>query len=142
MKSSIKDIIKLEVNYSNMIENDDINNDGIAVRAKNNVEISEDKTIAIIDFDFILKSVKANIWEENKDKEELFKKNEDETIIGKLKVKYKVITELNIIDETKLRFTLLEIVEPYFRKEVETLLSNMKLPNYVLPYRFWENEDK
>ncbi|OIS42595.1 hypothetical protein, partial [Staphylococcus warneri] len=100
------------------------------------------KTIAIIDFDFILKSVKANIWEENKDKEELFKKNEDETIIGKLKVKYKVITELNIIDETKLRFTLLEIVEPYFRKEVETLLSNMKLPNYVLPYRFWENEDK
>ena len=137
MKSSIKDIIKLEVNYSNMIENDDINNDGIAVRAKNNVEISEDKTIAIIDFDFILKSVKANIWEENKDKEELFKKNEDETIIGKLKVKYKVITELNIIDETKLRFTLLEIVEPYFRKEVETLLSNMKLPNYVLPYRFW-----
>ncbi|MCG1665070.1 MULTISPECIES: hypothetical protein [Staphylococcus] len=142
MKSSIKDIIKLEVNYSNMIENDDKNNDGIAVRAKNNVEISEDKTIAIIDFDFILKSVKANTWEENKDKEEFFKKTGDETIIGKLKVKYKVISELNIIDDTKLRFTLLEIVEPYFRKEVETLLSNMKLPHYVLPYRFWENEDK
>ncbi|MHA6542697.1 hypothetical protein ACX3UX_07040 [Staphylococcus epidermidis] len=142
MKSSIKDIIKLEVNYSNMIENDDNNNDGIAVRAKNNVEISEDKTIAIIDFDFILKSVKANTWEENKDKEEFFKKTGDETIIGKLKVKYKVISELNIIDDTKLRFTLLEIVEPYFRKEVETLLSNMKLPHYVLPYRFWENEDK
>ncbi|MDM6450303.1 hypothetical protein UM810_05975 [Staphylococcus aureus] len=40
-----------------------------------------------------------------------------------------------------MRDALLEIIEPYFRKEVETLLSNMKLPNFILPYRFWENED-
>lgn len=139
MESSIKDIVKLEVNYLNMIDQDNTDNDGIGVRAENNVEISEDRKIAIIELDFVMKSVKTKLWEENKD--ELFNKD-DKEIIGKLKVKYKVISELNIKDNDELRFKLLEIVEPYFRKEVETLLSNMKLPNYILPFRFWENEHK
>lgn len=144
MNSSIKDIVKLEVNYLNMIDQDNTDNDGIGVRAENNVEISEDREIAIIELDFVMKSVKTKTWEENKweeNKDEFFNIDDNE-IIGKLKVKYKVISELNIEDNDELRFKLLEIVEPYFRKEVETLLSNMKLPNYILPFRFWENEYK
>ncbi|MBB1177115.1 hypothetical protein EGM72_10380 [Staphylococcus epidermidis] len=142
MNESIKDIIKLEVRYLNVFENDDIKNDGIAVRAENNVEISDDRKTAIIEFDFILKSVESRTWKESDNKETFFNKTSEDSIIGELQVKYKVISNLNIDDDNELRFALLEIVEPYFRKEVETLLSNMKLPNYILPYRFWENEDK
>ncbi|MGK0539571.1 hypothetical protein ACP16D_12410 [Staphylococcus haemolyticus] len=142
MNSSIKDIVKLEVNYLNMIDQDNTDNDGIGVRAENNVEISEDREIAIIELDFVMKSVKTKTWEENEENKDEFFNKDDNEIIGKLKVKYKVISELNIEDNDELRFKLLEIVEPYFRKEVETLLSNMKLPNYILPFRFWENEYK
>ncbi|HDL6572154.1 TPA: hypothetical protein PXJ11_002712, partial [Staphylococcus aureus] len=65
----------------------------------------------------------------------------DQNIIGKLRVNYKIICDFSTEREEKMRDALLEIIEPYFRKEVETLLSNMKLPNFILPYRFWENED-
>ncbi|EYO88334.1 hypothetical protein, partial [Staphylococcus aureus] len=137
----IKDIIKLEVNYLNRIDKDNTDNDGIILKANNNVNLPNEDNEAYVEIIFTMRSVESNSWENEKNKKRILDDENDQNIIGKLRVNYKIICDFSTEREEKMRDALLEIIEPYFRKEVETLLSNMKLPNFILPYRFWENED-
>ncbi|UXV29415.1 hypothetical protein [Mammaliicoccus sciuri] len=141
MIKKIKDIIKLEVNYLNRIDEDNTDNDGMILKAINNVKLPNEDNEAYVEIIFTMRSVESNSWENEKNKKRIFDDENDQNIIGKLRVSYKVICDLGREREEEMRIALLEIIEPYFRKEVETLLSNMKLPNFILPYRFWENED-
>lgn len=141
MIKKIKDIIKLEVNYLNRIDKDNTDNDGIILKANNNVNLPNEDNEAYVEIIFTMRSVESNSWENEKNKKRILDDENDQNIIGKLKVNYKIICDFSTEREEKMRDALLEIIEPYFRKEVETLLSNMKLPNFILPYRFWENED-
>ncbi|WP_267841508.1 hypothetical protein [Staphylococcus aureus] len=141
MKKKIKDIIKLEVNYLNRIDKDNTDNDGIILKANNNVNLPNEDNEAYVEIIFTMRSVESNSWENEKNKKRILDDENDQNIIGKLRVNYKIICDFSTEREEKMRDALLEIIEPYFRKEVETLLSNMKLPNFILPYRFWENED-
>ncbi|WP_053005328.1 hypothetical protein [Staphylococcus aureus] len=141
MIKKIKDIIKLEVNYLNRIDKDNTDNDGIILRANNNVNLPNEDNEAYVEIIFTMRSVESNSWENEKNKKRILDDENDQNIIGKLRVNYKIICDFSTEREEKMRDALLEIIEPYFRKEVETLLSNMKLPNFILPYRFWENED-
>ncbi|HIH7673926.1 TPA: hypothetical protein ACYSSV_002580 [Staphylococcus aureus] len=141
MIKKIKDIIKLEVNYLNRIDKDNTDNDGIILKANNNVNIPNEDNEAYVEIIFTMRSVESNSWENEKNKKRILDDENDQNIIGKLRVNYKIICDFSTEREEKMRDALLEIIEPYFRKEVETLLSNMKLPNFILPYRFWENED-
>ncbi|WP_267810024.1 hypothetical protein [Staphylococcus aureus] len=136
-----KDIIKLEVNYLNRIDKDNTDNDGIILKANNNVNLPNEDNEAYVEIIFTMRSVESNSWENEKNKKRILDDENDQNIIGKLRVNYKIICDFSTEREEKMRDALLEIIEPYFRKEVETLLSNMKLPNFILPYRFWENED-
>ncbi|UOH60327.1 hypothetical protein MTX62_10570 [Staphylococcus aureus] len=140
MIKKIKDIIKLEVNYLNRIDKDNTDNDGI-IKANNNVNLPNEDNEAYVEIIFTMRSVESNSWENEKNKKRILDDENDQNIIGKLRVNYKIICDFSTEREEKMRDALLEIIEPYFRKEVETLLSNMKLPNFILPYRFWENED-
>ncbi|MFD7036269.1 hypothetical protein [Mammaliicoccus sciuri] len=142
MIKKIKDIIKLEVNYLNSIDKDNTDNDGIILKANNNVELPNEDNEAYVEIIFTMRSVESNSWENEKNKKRILDNENEQNIIGKLRVSYKVICDFGTEREEEMRDALLEIIEPYFRKEVETLLSNMKLPNFILPYRFWENEDK
>ncbi|HCV0663717.1 TPA: hypothetical protein OVM72_000769 [Staphylococcus aureus] len=141
MIKKIKDIIKLEVNYLNRIDKDNTDNDGIILKANNNVNLPNEDNEAYVEIIFTMRSVESNSWENEKNKKRILDDENDQNIIGKLRVNYKIIYDFSTEREEKMRDALLEIIEPYFRKEVETLLSNMKLPNFILPYRFWENED-
>ncbi|AGP27831.1 MULTISPECIES: hypothetical protein [Staphylococcus] len=141
MIKKIKDIIKLEVNYLNRIDKDNTDNDGIILKANNNVNLPNEDNEAYVEIIFTMRSVESNSWENEKNKKRILDDENDQNIIGKLRVNYKIICDFSTEREEKMRDALLEIIEPYFRKEVETLLSNMKLPNFILPYRFWENED-
>ncbi|MCQ1473174.1 hypothetical protein NNJ22_12710 [Staphylococcus aureus] len=141
MIKKIKDIIKLEVNYLNRIDKDNTDNDGIILKANNNVNLPNEDNEAYVEIIFTMRSVESNSWENEKNKKRILDDDNDQNIIGKLRVNYKIICDFSTEREEKMRDALLEIIEPYFRKEVETLLSNMKLPNFILPYRFWENED-
>ncbi|MEJ7184570.1 hypothetical protein WL241_07415 [Staphylococcus epidermidis] len=141
MIKKIKDIIKLEVNYLNRIDKDNTDNDGIILKANNNVKLPNEDNEAYVEIIFTMRSVESNSWENEKNKKRILDDENDQNIIGKLRVNYKVICDFDTEREEEMRDALLEIIEPYFRKEVETLLSNMKLPNFILPYRFWENED-
>ncbi|UNQ47774.1 hypothetical protein MKI53_001998 [Staphylococcus aureus] len=141
MKKKRKDIIKLEVNYLNRIDKDNTDNDGIILKANNNVNLPNEDNEAYVEIIFTMRSVESNSWENEKNKKRILDDENDQNIIGKLRVNYKIICDFSTEREEKMRDALLEIIEPYFRKEVETLLSNMKLPNFILPYRFWENED-
>lgn len=141
MIKKIKDIIKLEVNYLNRIDKDNTDNDGIILKANNNVNLPNEDNEAYVEIIFTMRSVESNSWENEKNKKRILDDENDKNIIGKLRVNYKIICDFSTEREEKMRDALLEIIEPYFRKEVETLLSNMKLPNFILPYRFWENED-
>lgn len=141
MIKKIKDIIKLEVNYLNRIDKDNTDNDGIILKANNNVKLPNEDNEAYLEIIFTMRSVESNSWENEKNKKRILDDENDQNIIGKLRVNYKVICDFGTEREEEMRDALLEIIEPYFRKEVETLLSNMKLPNFILPYRFWENED-
>lgn len=141
MIKKIKDIIKLEVNYLNRIDEDNTDNDGMILKATNNIKLPNEDNEAYVEIIFTMRSVESNSWENEKNKKRIFDDENDQNIIGKLRVSYKVICVLGTEIEEEMRIALLEIIEPYFRKEVETLLSNMKLPNFILPYRFWENED-
>lgn len=141
MIKKIKDIIKLEVNYLNRIDKDNTDNDGIILKANNNVNLPNEDNEAYVEIIFTMRSVESNSWENEKNKKRILGDENDQNIIGKLRVNYKIICDFSTEREEKMRDALLEIIEPYFRKEVETLLSNMKLPNFILPYRFWENED-
>ncbi|MFS6715777.1 hypothetical protein WHL21_05540 [Staphylococcus aureus] len=131
MIKKIKDIIKLEVNYLNRIDKDNTDNDGIILKANNNVNLPNEDNEAYVEIIFTMRSVESNSWENEKNKKRILDDEND----------YKIICDFSTEREEKMRDALLEIIEPYFRKEVETLLSNMKLPNFILPYRFWENED-
>ncbi|WP_457831194.1 hypothetical protein [Staphylococcus aureus] len=142
MIKKIKDIIKLEVNYLNRIDKDNTDNDGIILKANNNVNLPNEDNEAYVEIIFTMRSVESNSWENEKNKKRILDDENDQNIIGKLRVNYKIICDFSTEREEKMRDALLEIIEPYFRKEVETLLSNMKLPNFILPYRFWENEVK
>ncbi|WP_265451150.1 hypothetical protein [Klebsiella pneumoniae] len=139
MIKKIKDIIKLEVNYLNRIDKDNTDNDGIILKANNNVNLPNEDNEAYVEIIFTMRSVESNSWENEKNKKRILDDENDQNIIGKLRVNYKIICDFSTEREEKMRDALLEIIEPYFRKEVETLLSNMKLPNFILPYRFWEN---
>ncbi|WP_248315063.1 hypothetical protein [Staphylococcus aureus] len=141
MIKKIKDIIKLEVNYLNRIDKDNTDNDGIILKANNNVNLPNEDNEAYVEIIFTMRSVESNSWENEKNKKRILDDENDQNIIGKLRVNYKIICDFSTEREEKMRDALLEIIEPYFRKEVEILLSNMKLPNFILPYRFWENED-
>ncbi|HDZ6308697.1 TPA: hypothetical protein RTW30_000883 [Staphylococcus aureus] len=141
MIKKIKDIIKLEVNYLNRIDKDNTDNDGIILKANNNVNLPNEDNEAYVEIIFTMRSVESNSWENEENKKRILDDENDQNIIGKLRVNYKIICDFSTEREEKMRDALLEIIEPYFRKEVETLLSNMKLPNFILPYRFWENED-
>lgn len=141
MIKKIKDIIKLEVNYLNRVDKDNTDNDGIILKANNNVNLPNEDNEAYVEIIFTMRSVESNSWENEKNKKRILDDENDQNIIGKLRVNYKIICDFSTEREEKMRDALLEIIEPYFRKEVETLLSNMKLPNFILPYRFWENED-
>ncbi|WP_267836447.1 hypothetical protein [Staphylococcus aureus] len=141
MIKKIKDIIKLEVNYLNRIDKDNTDNDGIILKANNNVNLPNEDNEAYVEIIFTMRSVESNSWENEKNKKRILDDENDQNIIGKLRVNYKIICDFSTERGKKMRDALLEIIEPYFRKEVETLLSNMKLPNFILPYRFWENED-
>lgn len=141
MIKKIKDIIKLEVNYLNRIDKDNTDNDGIILKANNNVNLPNEDNEAYVEIIFTMRSVESNSWENEKNKKRILDDENDQNIIGKLRVNYRIICDFSTEREEKMRDALLEIIEPYFRKEVETLLSNMKLPNFILPYRFWENED-
>ncbi|WP_242417759.1 hypothetical protein [Staphylococcus aureus] len=141
IKKKRKDIIKLEVNYLNRIDKDNTDNDGIILKANNNVNLPNEDNEAYVEIIFTMRSVESNSWENEKNKKRILDDENDQNIIGKLRVNYKIICDFSTEREEKMRDALLEIIEPYFRKEVETLLSNMKLPNFILPYRFWENED-
>ncbi|HCG2500123.1 TPA: hypothetical protein NJP70_000766 [Staphylococcus aureus] len=141
MIKKIKDIIKLEVNYLNRIDKDNTDNDGIILKANNSVNLPNEDNEAYVEIIFTMRSVESNSWENEKNKKRILDDENDQNIIGKLRVNYKIICDFSTEREEKMRDALLEIIEPYFRKEVETLLSNMKLPNFILPYRFWENED-
>lgn len=141
MIKKIKDIIKLEVNYLNRIDKDNTDNDGIILKANNNVNLPNEDNEAYVEIIFTMRSVESNSWENEKNKKRILDDENDQNIVGKLRVNYKIICDFSTEREEKMRDALLEIIEPYFRKEVETLLSNMKLPNFILPYRFWENED-
>ncbi|HCZ1453633.1 TPA: hypothetical protein O2N22_001036 [Staphylococcus aureus] len=141
MIKKIKDIIKVEVNYLNRIDKDNTDNDGIILKANNNVNLPNEDNEAYVEIIFTMRSVESNSWENEKNKKRILDDENDQNIIGKLRVNYKIICDFSTEREEKMRDALLEIIEPYFRKEVETLLSNMKLPNFILPYRFWENED-
>ncbi|CAA3739636.1 pathogenicity island protein [Staphylococcus aureus] len=141
MIKKIKDIIKLEVNYLNRIDKDNTDNDGIILKANNNVNLPNEDNEVYVEIIFTMRSVESNSWENEKNKKRILDDENDQNIIGKLRVNYKIICDFSTEREEKMRDALLEIIEPYFRKEVETLLSNMKLPNFILPYRFWENED-
>ncbi|HFZ4788850.1 TPA: hypothetical protein ACIKSR_002808, partial [Staphylococcus aureus] len=132
---------KLEVNYLNRIDKDNTDNDGIILKANNNVNLPNEDNEAYVEIIFTMRSVESNSWENEKNKKRILDDENDQNIIGKLRVNYKIICDFSTEREEKMRDALLEIIEPYFRKEVETLLSNMKLPNFILPYRFWENED-
>ncbi|UNQ63280.1 hypothetical protein [Staphylococcus aureus] len=131
----------MEVNYLNRIDKDNTDNDGIILKANNNVNLPNEDNEAYVEIIFTMRSVESNSWENEKNKKEFLDDENDQNIIGKLRVNYKIICDFSTEREEKMRDALLEIIEPYFRKEVETLLSNMKLPNFILPYRFWENED-
>ncbi|HCQ1911863.1 TPA: hypothetical protein OHH08_002863, partial [Staphylococcus aureus] len=129
------------VNYLNRIDKDNTDNDGIILKANNNVNLPNEDNEAYVEIIFTMRSVESNSWENEKNKKRILDDENDQNIIGKLRVNYKIICDFSTEREEKMRDALLEIIEPYFRKEVETLLSNMKLPNFILPYRFWENED-
>ncbi|MZE81393.1 hypothetical protein GTY57_31935 [Streptomyces sp. SID5475] len=131
----------MEVNYLNRIDKDNTDNDGIILKANNNVNLPNEDNEAYVEITFTMRSVESNSWENEKNKKRILDDENDQNIIGKLRVNYKIICDFSTEREEKMRDALLEIIEPYFRKEVETLLSNMKLPNFILPYRFWENED-
>ncbi|ADL64914.1 TPA: hypothetical protein O8797_002311 [Staphylococcus aureus] len=131
----------MEVNYLNRIDKDNTDNDGIILKANNNVNLPNEDNEAYVEIIFTMRSVESNSWENEKNKKRILDDENDQNIIGKLRVNYKIICDFSTEREEKMRDALLEIIEPYFRKEVETLLSNMKLPNFILPYRFWENED-
>ncbi|HDA2167877.1 TPA: hypothetical protein O4487_002587, partial [Staphylococcus aureus] len=135
MIKKIKDIIKLEVNYLNRIDKDNTDNDGIILKANNNVNLPNEDNEAYVEIIFTMRSVESNSWENEKNKKRILDDENDQNIIGKLRVNYKIICDFSTEREEKMRDALLEIIEPYFRKEVETLLSNMKLPNFILPYR-------
>ncbi|HDA7073284.1 TPA: hypothetical protein O5S98_002799, partial [Staphylococcus aureus] len=134
MIKKIKDIIKLEVNYLNRIDKDNTDNDGIILKANNNVNLPNEDNEAYVEIIFTMRSVESNSWENEKNKKRILDDENDQNIIGKLRVNYKIICDFSTEREEKMRDALLEIIEPYFRKEVETLLSNMKLPNFILPY--------
>ncbi|HDH4669889.1 TPA: hypothetical protein PI234_002707, partial [Staphylococcus aureus] len=123
------------------IDKDNTDNDGIILKANNNVNLPNEDNEAYVEIIFTMRSVESNSWENEKNKKRILDDENDQNIIGKLRVNYKIICDFSTEREEKMRDALLEIIEPYFRKEVETLLSNMKLPNFILPYRFWENED-
>ncbi|HDH4238979.1 TPA: hypothetical protein PIX73_002509, partial [Staphylococcus aureus] len=125
----------------NRIDKDNTDNDGIILKANNNVNLPNEDNEAYVEIIFTMRSVESNSWENEKNKKRILDDENDQNIIGKLRVNYKIICDFSTEREEKMRDALLEIIEPYFRKEVETLLSNMKLPNFILPYRFWENED-
>ncbi|HDJ7088600.1 TPA: hypothetical protein PXI98_002533, partial [Staphylococcus aureus] len=133
MIKKIKDIIKLEVNYLNRIDKDNTDNDGIILKANNNVNLPNEDNEAYVEIIFTMRSVESNSWENEKNKKRILDDENDQNIIGKLRVNYKIICDFSTEREEKMRDALLEIIEPYFRKEVETLLSNMKLPNFILP---------
>ncbi|NGU79095.1 hypothetical protein G6Y68_01395 [Staphylococcus aureus] len=122
-------------------DKDNTDNDGIILKANNNVNLPNEDNEAYVEIIFTMRSVESNSWENEKNKKRILDDENDQNIIGKLRVNYKIICDFSTEREEKMRDALLEIIEPYFRKEVETLLSNMKLPNFILPYRFWENED-
>ncbi|MFS6605220.1 hypothetical protein, partial [Staphylococcus aureus] len=131
MIKKIKDIIKLEVNYLNRIDKDNTDNDGIILKANNNVNLPNEDNEAYVEIIFTMRSVESNSWENEKNKKRILDDENDQNIIGKLRVNYKIICDFSTEREEKMRDALLEIIEPYFRKEVETLLSNMKLPNFI-----------
>ena len=142
MINKIKDIVKIELTYQNNIFKDDNENNSVFVNASDQIEVDDEENVATVFLIFTMKNVDKKEEElyENGEKElhEVLKK---ENTIGELTVKYRVDFEDNENDTKELREEILEIIEPYFRKEVETLLSNMKLPNFLLPFRFWKNEN-
>ncbi|HDA7690356.1 TPA: hypothetical protein O5V33_002335, partial [Staphylococcus aureus] len=123
MIKKIKDIIKLEVNYLNRIDKDNTDNDGIILKANNNVNLPNEDNEAYVEIIFTMRSVESNSWENEKNKKRILDDENDQNIIGKLRVNYKIICDFSTEREEKMRDALLEIIEPYFRKEVETLLS-------------------
>ncbi|WP_242413777.1 hypothetical protein [Staphylococcus aureus] len=121
----------MEVNYLNRIDKDNTDNDGIILKANNNVNLPNEDNEAYVEIIFTMRSVESNSWENEKNKKRILDDENDQNIIGKLRVNYKIICDFSTEREEKMRDALLEIIEPYFRKEVETLLSNMKLPNFL-----------
>ncbi|HDL6541858.1 TPA: hypothetical protein PXJ00_002279, partial [Staphylococcus aureus] len=93
MIKKIKDIIKLEVNYLNRIDKDNTDNDGIILKANNNVNLPNEDNEAYVEIIFTMRSVESNSWENEKNKKRILDDENDQNIIGKLRVNYKIICD-------------------------------------------------
>lgn len=109
----------MEVNYLNRIDKDNTDNDGIILKANNNVNLPNEDNEAYVEIIFTMRSVESNSWENEKNKKRILDDENDQNIIGKLRVNYKIICDFSTEREEKMRDALLEIIEPYFRKEVD-----------------------
>lgn len=142
MITEIKDIVKLSLLYQNNIFEDGDEENSVFVNASDQIEILENDEEADITLVFTMKSVnKQDATSFENGEKKLSDVLEGENTLGELTVKYRLKFEVDKEKDTEFREQILEIIEPYFRKEVESLLSNMKLPNFLLPFRFWKNEN-
>ncbi|HDA8051192.1 TPA: hypothetical protein O5W95_002852, partial [Staphylococcus aureus] len=100
----------MEVNYLNRIDKDNTDNDGIILKANNNVNLPNEDNEAYVEIIFTMRSVESNSWENEKNKKRILDDENDQNIIGKLRVNYKIICDFSTEREEKMRDALLEII--------------------------------
>lgn len=143
----VKDMFLTElIMENNIFSNENNKNEAqMMVNVQSDVDFVEAENnnmeVAAISFDFSIKTATNEEFEglNNKDKA-TYKEFEEKKSEGLLKTKYIIKYTIEDIEQNELKKKLLEFIEPYFRNEVEKLLTNMRLPNYILPYRFWSDE--
>lgn len=136
LENILKKKQKLENNYYKQEKNSE---NSMVIQTKTRVHHHDNKKrLSEITFVFKIINVDSDILENDEYNKDLIDEKE---ALGKLEINYLVKYSIDEKYFEKLDQILLTTIEPYFRLEVEKILTDLKLPSFILPFGFWKDEN-